>query len=647
MTLKENGKGFLFTIAAIMLIVPLIYLIAFYGRVGETQMDDTVGKIRCDELHYYVEDVKKDTARAITVFGRRAAMLAIDDILQKESSLGDYEFQCSPNCKVNCSNFEHPKNGSEAAIAELIACGTLYGNNVSSMVNHTLVKWKDKMIDEGELMHFNVNITPFAIDVVPVDSWHFAVILQNKISVSDKEGLCYYSQNVVTSIANTSIIGLEDPMYMLKNMERKYIQNCSPENALPTIVAGCGGAGTGSGGGYSVLYSSDISNMADYRAYCKGTTDTAPSNNEITNQVFLLNTAKGLLCAGSGMPECFNISSPRHFSAIISYKSDDIPECSNIPVIVDTGDLDQVNPNNYGDAPDPTCFGGRYISSGDCVYIINDNDCTPAVHYVLFGYSSKDLNTSCYYVSDINETGSYNDQCDLEKYPNGPSFFDRLDGNLNLSQKYVDQSVKYFNNRLIGMESFVDLYNLYFLKNQGYDVDVNTTRTWVDYLYWQSKPGCAVSGYCEMNDFSVRSDCPHAYKYGLVTGCSTGSICNKGGACVAGCPKSAQLSGCRWDESANNWRINYTLQVSNCFGSPIDINPAPQLKVVSGGTSTYTYKMKNISVGVFINRTTDRFPRANSINGTVTITKGTCSPVSGESYYTKLAQGGDLMPECP
>jgi hypothetical protein len=637
MKIKENRKGFLFTIAAIMLIVPLVYLIAFYGRVGETQMDDTVGKIRCDELHYYVEDVKRDTARALTVFGRRAAMLAIDDILQNESFLDTYEFKCTSECKVNCSNFEHPENGSEAAIAELIVCGTLYGNNVSSMVNHTLVKWKEKMIDEGELMDFNVNITPFAIDVVPVDSWHFAAILQNKISVSDKEGLCYYSQNVVTAVANTSIIGLEDPMYMLKNMQRKYILNCSPEAILPNNMIGCSkdAKGDDSGGGNVVFYSK-IPN-ADKGDYCSDNAD------KVGGQILVIDQAFG--ACNQMESDCFNITKPNHFAGVVEYAKNSlnsfIGKCGiTIPWISATGELDDFGPFGGGNR-DLTC-GTDDLEIGDCVYIINDAACTPELHYILYGYNSEGLNTSCYYVSDINETGSYNDECDPpEKYPNGPSFFDRLDGNLNLSQKYVNQSVKYFNNRLIGMESFVDLYDLYFLKNQGYDVEVNTSRSWVDYLYWQSKPGCRALGYCEMNDFAVRVDCPHAYKYELKTDCSTGGtcpVCPDGRcsigenyvkclsdcACTAGCPQNAGITACKTlCGGGPNCDVKFSLQVKGCSQELMDLSSAPNLNVTIESVLASWGPMTHVGLGKY-NSTVFNKNKNRYINGSLLINESGC-----------------------
>jgi hypothetical protein len=133
-----------------------------------------------------------------------------------------------------------------------------------------------------------------------------------------------------------------------------------------------------------------------------------------------------------------------------------------------------------------------------------------------------------------------------ERYPNGPSFFDRLDGSVNLSERYVNQSIEYFNNSLIGLESFIDLPMMAYMREIGYKVKVNDTYTWADYLYWANKTGCDATAYCGGGNYSLKMDCVHAYRYGMPTDCSTGIMlpdCGDDVCSVAEsyrtCPKSA------------------------------------------------------------------------------------------------------------
>ncbi|HDH41349.1 MAG TPA: hypothetical protein ENG12_02955 [Candidatus Altiarchaeales archaeon] len=659
MVLIKSKRGFLFTIATIILIIPLIYLVSFYSGVSETKMEDTIGRIRCDELHYFVEDVRRDMERAATIFGRRAAVNAIEDVIQTGVPLKNYTFQCTPQCDVDCGKFIYPENGSEAAIAELVICGTLHGKNVTNMLNNTLPEWIERITEEGELMGFDVNITPFEIKVVPRDAWHFAIIVENNVRVSDREGLCFYTESIMTAISNTSIIGLEDPLHLLENKERKYILNCE-DPVLPRTMAGCGVNGSGVGGGFVVLYRTDIGgNMADYRAYCNGSSPDAPPTGDLQKQVFVLNDAIGALCApGSGMSECFNASMPRHFGAIISYKDLTAGQMANcqitIPWIMGTGDLDD-DGNPYGGDPDPECFNGSFIESGDCIMVLSVEACD--MYYVFFGYYSTDINTSCYYVSDIEEY--YNQECPSVNLSNGPCFFDRLDGNLNLSEKYVKQANETFGTTSIGIESFVDIYTLYNMKNLGYDVVVNSTYSWVDYLYWQNVTGCDVVGYCEADNYSFNLDCPHAHKYNLDTSCDMVTSCpicpngkcevgenyvncpeDCGDECPAGCPGAVALTDCKKDPSANKYKVEYTLTVFNCTGDLMDLSADPEINVTSGGSSNI-YTMNRVGLGNYT-YTTGLLSKNDPINGSVLIQEPGCLVLSNTSSYARLND----MPDC-
>ena len=147
---------------------------------------------------------------------------------------------------------------------------------------------------------------------------------------------------------------------------------------------------------------------------------------------------------------------------------------------------------------------------------------------------NKILNTSmnadyrCYYVSNISE---YGENLDYKLNETGPSLFDRLDGNLNLSKRYRDQSIEYFNNSNIGLESFINLYNLWV---HGVSV-TKANNSWIDYRYWQNITGdCCVNGTILYNlseygvaNWSLRLDYAHDQKYRFdKTTCYKGDICD-------------------------------------------------------------------------------------------------------------------------
>jgi hypothetical protein len=266
------------------------------------------------------------------------------------------------------------------------------------------------------------------------------------------------------------------------------------------------------------------------------------------------------------------------------------------------------------------------IGTGDCVTVLNvDNGLGCELHKVLVGFNSNDTNTTCYMVSDIEE--NWNPECAGTTLKNGPSFFDRLDGSTNLSERYVNQSIEYFNNSLIGLESFIDLPMMAYMREIGYKVKVNDTYTWADYLYWANKTGCDATAYCGGGNYSVKLDCVHAYRYGMPTGCSTGIMlpdcgdevcsvaesyrtCPKSAyypdgdcSCPAGCIQRATLNVCTNDNSgtcaSGTLNVVFNLSTYDCMNalanstSPPIINATWSLGLLTSGVkSPMTYVSK-------------------------------------------------------
>jgi hypothetical protein len=666
MILIKNRKGFLFTIATIILIIPLIYLVSFYGGVSETPMDDAIGGIRCNELHYYVEDVERDMERAVVIFGRRAARNAVELVTATPPNpLRDYIFNCTPQCDVDCSRFIRPEKGAEAAIAELVVCGTLYGENITDMQNNTLPEWIGGIEVVGGLMGFNVNITPYEIKIVHRDAWNFAIIIKNRVKISDREGLCFYRDDTMVAISNSSIVGLDDPLYYLENggAEIKSILPC--ENpALPRTKAGCGVSGSGAGGGSAVFYTDVGGALSDYGEYCNGSSSVLPPTGDTLEQVFVVNDVIGSLC-NPGMRDCFNVSMPRHFNGVVFYDNTASMSCNaTIPWIAGTGDLDDKLPVGHGGLPDPDCNDTR-IEDGDCLLVLNiPPPCSnlPSLHYVLLGCNRSYINASCYYISDIEE--EYNPECSSgEGYSNGPCFLDRLEGNLNLSPGYVEQANETFGTTRIGMESILSIYHQHYMEVWGYNVSVNPASTAVDYLYWQNVSGCYVSGYCDSSNYSPRLDCPHSYKYRLDTSCEEVTecpVCGDGFCdlledCVScgmdcrcpGCPVYANLTICsECVPLPSNCDVTFNLSILDQTGSLMNLSSDPWIDVTTqqgaAPPSSSRHQMTLVETGKYYYIEFNVNKNAY-INGTIRIREHGCPLLKGATLHNKSQN----LPECP
>ena len=474
---KTSKKGVFFTLSIILILIPLVMLVSFYSTTSKTKMEDTNAKIRCDELHYFVEDVKKDLSRAGTIFGRRAAIYATDFVVSVPGNpLENYSFECSEMCNVDCQKIVYPRNGSEAAIAELALCGTLNGTNVTYMVNHTIKEWVKKIEMRSEEKNFMINMTIREVKVTAIDPWNFSITVDSEVGITDETSICYYQGTNFKTISNTSILGLEDPLYSLgsKGLIIKYMYDCDPTVNLSDVIGG-GGTGDGIANGVPVTYSS-IASLQDFCTNVSG---------DFLEGYILVMDQNGLTCSTQALKDCFDSNSTQHVGGVIIENGVTLSGCNvTIPYVEGSSTL-SYNPD-------------------DCIYLKNNG----STHEIINGTNCQNLNYSCYQQSN----NTY--YCAAGECFNGPSFFDRLDGRYNLSERYINQSMEEYNNPIIGLETFIDTYDL---------VDHGMIPTWnaskIDYLYWTNYTGNATCEICSGSNPFFRLDEPHATKYDIDTGC--------------------------------------------------------------------------------------------------------------------------------
>jgi len=509
--MREN-KGVFFTLAIVLILIPLVLLISFQSSNTRTDVVDTTEKIRCDELHFFVEDIKKDLGRAGAIFGRRAAIYAIDYVISTRGNpLDGYSFNCSQDCGLGCDRFTYPMNGSGAAIAELASCGTINNTNVTYMINHTIKEWRRKIVEESRDKNFAVNLTINDIEVVQLDAWNFSIIVRTDVEAVDLAGICYYSESNAEIVSNTSIVGLEDPLYTLGSEGKiiKYIDDCTADINI-TTVAGCSksdrGVGNGSG---SVIFYSDL--PASAGTYC-----SADMQEYVNDKIIVFDIAFG--SCNQIDPSCFNQSAPYHFVGFIDYAPNDpnsfVKKCletadinSTIAWISDTGTMD--NESHYGQERLPGCDMAN-ITHGSCIYMKNDVSVVPEIHQIIMGLDPSRLNYTCYAVSNSTRP-IYSGGCS-PVYPDGPSFFDRLDGRYNLSDKYMNQSRDYIGDPEldIGIETIVNIYEL---MSRGIDPYPDASK--IDYLHWKNISGEGICMVCSYGQYSFKMDCQHKEKYNL------------------------------------------------------------------------------------------------------------------------------------
>jgi len=221
-----DKKGYIFTLVTVLVSLLLLSLVSFYIESSEPEMEGLTNRVSTDELHYFVEGFKKDLGRAIEISGRKSAAYAIDAIMNSSVNLSGYVMR-------NCTDFNYSAhaNGSQAAIAELMLCGTLEGKSLLEMQNNTLPNWTERM--GSQYGRYSLNAAVKNLSMAMYDPWNFAVIAV--VEISTDNGISYYGNND-SIVSLVSIIGLEDPLHYVKTGEPDMVPKFQPCQNSGTVT---------------------------------------------------------------------------------------------------------------------------------------------------------------------------------------------------------------------------------------------------------------------------------------------------------------------------------------------------------------------------------------------------------------------------
>lgn len=203
-----GSRGYVFTLVTTMLILIALSLAFFYTAISSPAYADVSNRMDLDELHYYVESLREDAGRAFAISGQRATAYAVNHVILTNETFDGYVME-------NCTSFRYHVDGVEAALAELMVCGTLE-NTVQPatdirkyMRNNTVLDWTDRVDAVG----YNVTVEFRNMSIALYEPWHYAIVSEIDLTVLDESsGNRYIGRGLpVTSIV--SIEPLEDPMH--------------------------------------------------------------------------------------------------------------------------------------------------------------------------------------------------------------------------------------------------------------------------------------------------------------------------------------------------------------------------------------------------------------------------------------------------
>lgn len=199
--LLANRRAIMFTALAALFAVVMFSLVAIRLEQSREQGEAMVYKVRCEELNAFLEDMSSDLSRALEISAKRAATHAVDFVATNGTTISN----------------------ATQTLVELTINGTLNGANITGMTNHTIQNWFGKIDALAKERHFStsLNANMLELNFVTYTAWEFRARSKLKnLQINDSYGYCSFNGTLPRKgnwiSSNISVLGLEDPLYMLK-----------------------------------------------------------------------------------------------------------------------------------------------------------------------------------------------------------------------------------------------------------------------------------------------------------------------------------------------------------------------------------------------------------------------------------------------
>jgi phosphohistidine swiveling domain-containing protein len=190
-------KGLFFSLIMLSVALILVELVAIQKGLISFAGEQLAVEIRINSMNNFYDSIIIDCEKALDIISRRAVSAAISNVITNGIGL----------------------QNADSSLEELIVNGSINGTEEALMKDATIIDWKNKMEEIGNLNGFNTNITFQRIKVEPYDSWNLITTATLYIDLSDQRGVAN-----ITRVVNVSklvpIEGFEDPIYPLNSNGR-------------------------------------------------------------------------------------------------------------------------------------------------------------------------------------------------------------------------------------------------------------------------------------------------------------------------------------------------------------------------------------------------------------------------------------------
>lgn len=192
----KNKKAVFFTVTAIILTVVIILSFTVHTEYRLKEKMNTI-ETRITTMNNFIKDVEQDLQKGVYIASFRAFL-----------SMGQYI----------ASNGNFIDNVQET-FNELFTEGTINSHAVSLMTDSTFTNWVEKIQQEADKIDIIANFTVNEITISQEQPWRIKVNANIDMKVRDKKQTSSWNINK-DIITNVSIVGLEDPVYVINSYGR-------------------------------------------------------------------------------------------------------------------------------------------------------------------------------------------------------------------------------------------------------------------------------------------------------------------------------------------------------------------------------------------------------------------------------------------
>jgi len=194
----SNKKGVFFTAVAILLAGIIVSSFSAQASYREKERMSVI-ETRVNTMNSFFKDVKKDLSRGLYISGYRSFL-----------AMGEY-----------INTYGNYIDDADARFSEAILNGTVKSVQIDVIRNQTILDWSRKIEAQANSIGLNVDISMINISVRHIDPWTVEVVSSVSIMANDTRETVSLSK--VDTISSTiSIVGLEDPLYIINSNGRVF-----------------------------------------------------------------------------------------------------------------------------------------------------------------------------------------------------------------------------------------------------------------------------------------------------------------------------------------------------------------------------------------------------------------------------------------